>query len=254
MAKDKLITVRISNEIYDQFKAWTESNNSNISQCLREYILDCLNLNQSSQNIDSNIDNNLYRQLENEVKKLSSQVEQLEDSLYNRLYNSLVNGLSSQYIDSSIDNGSSSQNIDNSIDIINTGKVTAIAVEDVPEKPEALIQSDSETLPSENKLETEEIALDAITPKTKNKGNKSDSEMIFIELAKKHNLNVCDDSELKENLITFLSAYLDRNISSNNISKVASQHEHYPVDAIFWEYFQAEKVKNQWLWKRIKDF
>lgn len=120
MTKNKLITVRINEDVYNQFQIWTQSNNSNISKCLRDYIFNCLNLTQSSQNIDSDIDSdidsNSYRQLENEVKKLSSQVAQLEDSLYSRLYSCLVSDLSSQKVDSSIDNMLSSQNIDDDID------------------------------------------------------------------------------------------------------------------------------------------
>lgn len=120
MAKDKLITVRIKQDLYDSFKAWTESRNSNISDTLRSFILNCLN-GTDRQNIDiADSGNN-----EDTLKKLEVS---LYEKLYNQLYNDLSshftdnvysktdNGLSSQKIVNDIDNSLSSQNIDSSID------------------------------------------------------------------------------------------------------------------------------------------
>lgn len=87
MAKDKLITVRIKQELYDSFKLWTENHNSNISDTLRTFILNCLN-GTDRQNIDiADVGNN-----EDTLKKL-------EASLYKKLYTQLYNDLSSHFID-----------------------------------------------------------------------------------------------------------------------------------------------------------
>jgi len=139
---------------------------------------------------------------------------------------------------------------------------SVIAIDKVITQSE-IEDNDSRNISNDNKLESKQVTIEnedqeqindegIITPENENSEVIDDSERAFIELAKKHDLNDCDDSKLKENLITFLSEYLNRDISANNISKIASRHKHYPIDAIFWEYFQAEKVKNQWQWKRIK--
>ncbi|WP_330205537.1 BrnA antitoxin family protein [Cyanobacterium sp. DS4] len=107
MVKDKLITIRIDEDVYDRFKDWARGNNTNISSALRDYIFSCLDPNKSIQNTRQNID-----------LDLSSHLEGLESNLYSKLYSRLVDELSSQKIVENIDNSSASQDID----IVNTEK------------------------------------------------------------------------------------------------------------------------------------
>lgn len=101
MVKDKLITIRIDEDVYDRFKDWAKGNNTNISSALRDYIFSCLDPNKSIQHTRQNID-----------LDLSSHLEGLESSLYSKLYSRLVDELSSQKIDENTDDSSAIQDID----------------------------------------------------------------------------------------------------------------------------------------------
>ncbi len=132
-----------------------------------------------------------------------------------------------------------------------------VKAETVTETAKTIDNTQFETLPDNNNLELAENNEDIITPEKENDELTTDSERAkFFTLAKKHNLDSCDDKELENNLIKFLAEYTEKTVNSNNLSKYARKDKNHQVNSIFWEYFSAKKASEsktaKWQWTRIK--
>lgn len=119
MKKDKLITIRVTEETRDQFNDWCKANKLKGSIFLYEIISGCINgqitPSLTSQKIDNSIDSKASQkivELENQVNNLSSQLAHLEQDLGAKLYNKLYNSISNKLINKSID-----KDIDESLDL-----------------------------------------------------------------------------------------------------------------------------------------
>ena len=119
MKKDKLITIRVTEETRDKFNDWCKANKLKGSIFLYEIISGCINghitPSLTSQKIDNSIDSKASQkivELENQVKNLSSQLDHLEQDLGEKLYNKLYNSISNKLINKSID-----KDIDESLDL-----------------------------------------------------------------------------------------------------------------------------------------
>lgn len=208
MKKDKLITVRISEDLQSQFNQWLKLNRLSGAEFLRGVIEGCVSGNISPENLNldyqldsiGTIDNQQVKTLETRLeeleRKLSSymssqdrQMESLKDELKKLVTDSQARQDSSSYtkIDKtrqtpqerkdSIDNDSQVRKDDSNIyakSLDNYGiNIPSVAVEETSE-PVTVIEN--EETPPENEAEKQIDAEPIIIPEVKNDSVKSDSE------------------------------------------------------------------------------
>jgi hypothetical protein len=164
MAKDKLITVRIKQELYDRFKVWTEGQNTNMSDTLRGYILSCID-DTARQNARQNNNSELVNLLADRIEELEATLKKFEGCLYDKLYNSLVNNLSSNGIDDKLDNSAIQ-----SIDITKLSQMS----EDVQPKEETT----KDSTPPESPI----LSIESISPQIAPPPDNEDISIVECEL------------------------------------------------------------------------
>ena len=90
MAKDKLITVRVTEDIRNSFNVWCESQGLQSSTFLLKFIQSCIDGKIQPESFQ---DNDKLTELEDKVNSLTEAVKKFED-MEARLYNKLLNELS----------------------------------------------------------------------------------------------------------------------------------------------------------------
>lgn len=226
MSKQKMITVRINEDVYEQFKLWTEKNNSNVSNTLRDYILSCISPNQSIHLSSQKIDNSL----EDKVNDLELSIKKLEGELYDKLYTNLYDNLYSQKIDNSIDNPEVKPEVNTKVNTPEANTKVNIKVNTPEVKPNLSHDEDEQ-----GNISNEDV--------------RGKIERLIIESGIKEGAL---ENENKDKLSELCTKLLGRKVSTTNLSRLARSEKGFIAPAEFWEYFSAENLGNKWLWTRIK--